>query len=77
MGTVALLDMLKETDWLVDFTSQFTSVATREHVAKADLQRRLLLVLFALGTNLGIRPSSTAVITVRPRPPCGGSAGCS
>ena len=54
-GTVALLDMLKETDWLVDFTSQFTSVATREHIPKADLQRRLLLVLFALGTNLGIR----------------------
>ncbi|MGI8590866.1 MAG: Tn3 family transposase [Nakamurella sp.] len=54
-GTVALLDMLKETDWLVDFTSHFTSVATREHIAKADLQRRLLLVLFALGTNLGIR----------------------
>jgi len=54
-GTVALLDMLKETDWLVDFTSQFTSVATRERIPKADLQRRLLLVLFALGTNLGIR----------------------
>ncbi|MDQ2737541.1 MAG: Tn3 family transposase, partial [Actinomycetota bacterium] len=54
-GTVALLDMLKETDWLVDFTSQFTSVATREHIPRAELQRRLLLVLYALGTNLGIR----------------------
>lgn len=54
-GTVALLDMLKETDWLVDFTSQFTSVATREHIPRAALQRRLLLVLYALGTNLGIR----------------------
>jgi TnpA family transposase len=54
-GTVALLDMLKETDWLVDFTSQFVSVATREQLPRTDLQRRLLLVLFALGTNLGIR----------------------
>jgi hypothetical protein len=54
-GTVALLDMLKETDWLVDLTSQFTSVATREHIPRAELQRRLLLVLYAVGTNLGIR----------------------
>ncbi len=54
-GTVALLDMLKEADWLVDFTTEFTSVASRENLPRAELQRRLLLVLFALGTNLGIR----------------------
>ncbi len=54
-GTVTLLDMLKEADWLVDFTADFTSVATRETVPRAALQRRLLLVLFALGTNLGIK----------------------
>ncbi|MDQ2738191.1 MAG: Tn3 family transposase [Actinomycetota bacterium] len=58
-GTVALLDMLKETDWLVDFTTQFTSVGTRESIPRKDLQRRLLLALYALGTNLGIR----AVVT--------------
>jgi len=54
-GTVALLDMLKETDWLVDFTSELTSVATRENIPRSQLQRRLLLVLYALGTNLGIK----------------------
>jgi hypothetical protein len=46
--------MLKEADWLVDFTSELTSVATREHIPRSQLQRRLLLVLYALGTNLGI-----------------------
>lgn len=54
-GTVTLLDMLKEADWLVDFTADFTSVATREILPRTVLQRRLLLVLFALGTNLGIK----------------------
>jgi hypothetical protein len=53
-GTVELLDILKETDWLVDFTSEFSSVATREIVPRDVLRRRLLLCLFALGTNMGI-----------------------
>ncbi|WUU94463.1 transposase [Actinoallomurus sp. NBC_01490] len=34
---------------------EFTSVATREALDKATLRRRLLLCLFALGTNMGIR----------------------
>jgi len=58
-GVVALLDVLKETDWLVDFTEEFTSVASREILDRETLRRRLLLVLFGLGTNLGIR----AVVT--------------
>lgn len=37
------------------FTSEFTPVATREAVPKAVLRRRLLPVLFALGTNRGIK----------------------
>jgi TnpA family transposase len=53
-GTVELLDILKETDWLVDFTSEFSSVASREIVPRDVLRRRLLLCLFALGTNMGI-----------------------
>jgi hypothetical protein len=53
-GTVELLDILKETDWLVDFTSEFSSIASREIVPREVLRRRLLLCLFALGTNMGI-----------------------
>jgi hypothetical protein len=54
-GTIDLLDILKDTAFLTDFTDAFTSVATREVLDRQTLNRRLLLVLFALGTNLGIR----------------------
>ena len=54
-GTVDLLDILKEADFLADLTSEFTSVARREAIPREVLRRRLLLTLFALGTNMGIR----------------------
>jgi TnpA family transposase len=54
-GTIDLLDVLKGTAFLTDFTDQFASVATREVLDRTTLHRRLLLVLFALGTNMGIR----------------------
>jgi TnpA family transposase len=54
-GTVDLLDILKETDLLTGFTEEFASVASREVVPRTTLRRRLLLVLFALGTNVGIK----------------------
>ena len=54
-GTVDLLDILKEAALLTDFTEEFPSVTTRDITDPEILQRRLLLVLFALGTNMGIR----------------------
>jgi TnpA family transposase len=54
-GTIDLLDILKDTDFLADFTTEFVSVATRENLPRDVLRRRLLLCLFALGTNMGIR----------------------
>jgi len=54
-GTLDLLDMTKDTDFLTSFTDEFVSVATREVVPRQILRQRLLLVLFALGTNMGIR----------------------
>ncbi|SFO06956.1 Transposase and inactivated derivatives, TnpA family [Streptomyces sp. cf124] len=54
-GTIELIDILKEAEFATGFTGEFTSVATREAVPKAVLRRRLLLVLFALGTNMGIK----------------------
>jgi hypothetical protein len=38
-----------------EFIAEFTSVATREMLSKDVLRRRLLLVLFGLGTNMGIK----------------------
>lgn len=54
-GVVSLLDLLKEADWLTDFHKEFSTVATREMLGPAELRKRLLLILFALGTNIGIK----------------------
>ncbi|WP_308418064.1 Tn3 family transposase [Microtetraspora fusca] len=54
-GTIDLLDILKDAAFLTRFTDEFSSVASREVLDKATVQRRLLLCLFALGTNMGIR----------------------
>jgi hypothetical protein len=54
-GTIDLLDVLKEADFLIGFTGQVASVFTREALPAGVLRRRLLLVLFALGTNVGIK----------------------
>jgi hypothetical protein len=50
-----LLDVLKEADLRVDFTRAFSSVATREVLDPDTLRRRLLLCIFALGTNAGLK----------------------
>ena len=46
--------MLKEVDYLTNFTDELTTVATRESLPHDRVRRRLLLTLFALGTNMGI-----------------------
>ena len=50
-----LLDILKETDLRADLTSVFSSSATREILDPDTLRKRLLLVLFGLGTNAGLK----------------------
>ena len=47
--------MLKDSDFLAEFTTEFTSVASREVTDRDTLRRRLLLCLFALGTNMGLK----------------------
>jgi len=54
-GTIDLLDVLKDADFLAEFTAEFTWVALREVLDRMTLQRRLLLCLFALGTNMSIK----------------------
>ena len=51
----SLLDVFKETDLQVNFTQCFRSGTDRAHMNKMTLQRRLLLCLFGLGTNVGIK----------------------
>lgn len=51
----SLLEVLKETDLRVNFTDRFRTVASREHLERSTLQRRLLLALYGLGTNTGLK----------------------
>ena len=55
-----LLDILKEADLRADFTRHFTSVAAREALDRTTLQKRLLLCLYGLGTNTGLKRVATA-----------------
>ncbi|MEV5499315.1 Tn3 family transposase [Nonomuraea fuscirosea] len=54
-GIIDLLDFVKESDFVTDFTDAFTTVATREATPRDVIRKRLLLVLYALGTNVGIK----------------------
>ena len=53
-GWTSLLNMLKETDLQVDFTRLFKSATSHENLPRDVLQKRLLLCLYALGTNTGL-----------------------
>ena len=50
-----LLDMFKEADLRIGFTELFKSPTPRENLDRETLQRRLLLCLYGLGTNAGIK----------------------
>lgn len=51
----SLLDILKETDLRTGFSSFFKSPTGREHLVRFTLQKRLLLSLYGLGTNTGLK----------------------
>jgi len=55
--TTGLLDVLKEADLRVGFTDLFVTSATREILDRDTLRRRLLLCLYGLGTNAGLKGS--------------------
>ncbi|MEL6490071.1 MAG: Tn3 family transposase [Cyanobacteria bacterium J06621_3] len=54
-SVLPLLDVLKETECRLQFTEHFKSMASREALPAGELRKRLLLCLYALGTNLGIK----------------------
>jgi hypothetical protein len=54
-GTVPLLDMLTETALHTGCLDAFAPVGTRGEIAAATLFQRLLLTVYAYGTNTGIR----------------------
>ena len=50
-----LLDVLKEAELRVGFTDEFRSAAGVEKIDRDTLQRRILLCLYGMGTNTGLR----------------------
>ncbi len=50
-----LLDILKEADLRVHLTEVFHTLGNREILDKETLQRRLILCLYGLGTNTGLK----------------------
>ncbi|NET03612.1 MAG: Tn3 family transposase [Symploca sp. SIO2B6] len=57
----SLLDILKETDLRVNFTRNFKSMGTREMIERETLQKRLLLCLYSMGTNTGLKRINTGI----------------
>ncbi len=51
----SLLDILKEADLREGFTDCFKSLASREALDRQTIQKRLLLCLYGLGTNTGLK----------------------
>ena len=50
----SLLDIIKEVDFRADFTGSFKSLTGQQRMPQDELQKRLLLCLFGLGTNTGL-----------------------
>jgi TnpA family transposase len=59
-GMNNLLDILKETDLRLGFSELFKSATVRENLDRPVLQKRLLLCLYALGTNSGLKRISNS-----------------
>jgi hypothetical protein len=55
----SLLDILKETDLRVNFTSYFGGTGNREILLPSVVQKRSLLCLYGLGTNIGLKQVSS------------------
>lgn len=52
---VKLIDMLKEADLRIGFTDTFRTLATHQRLDPDTVQKRLLLCLYGLGTNTGLK----------------------
>ena len=59
-GTINLIDILKESELQIEFTNLVQTVASRESIPREVLQFRILLCLYAIGTNTGLKCVSSA-----------------
>lgn len=59
-GTINLIDLLKESDLQIELTNLIHTVASRENIPREVLQFRILLCLYGIGTNTGLKCVSSA-----------------
>ena len=59
-----LIDILKEADLRLGFTQCFKTAADRQAIPQSEAQRRLLLCLYGLGTNAGLKRVSAGRLEV-------------
>jgi TnpA family transposase len=59
-GTINLIDILKESDLQIELTNLIHTVASRENIPRDVLQFRILLCLYGIGTNTGLKCVSSA-----------------
>lgn len=52
---ISLMDILKENDFRIGFTREFSALQGDERLDTFELQKKLLMVLFGYGTNTGIK----------------------
>ena len=57
---IHLIDILKESDLRINFTKELETVGKSSSILASDLQKRLLLCIFAIGSNTGIKRISIA-----------------
>ncbi len=57
---VPLIDILKEVDFRVGFTKNFEGLGVYSAIPKESLQKRLLVCLYGLGSNIGLKRLATS-----------------
>jgi TnpA family transposase len=59
-SSIHLIDILKESDLRINFTKELETVGKSSSILSSDLQKRLLLCIFGIGSNTGLKRISVA-----------------
>ena len=59
-SSIHLIDILKECDLRISFTKELETIGKSSNINPSDLQKRLLLCIFGIGSNTGLKRISIA-----------------
>ncbi len=59
-SSINLIDILKECDLLINFTEQMETIGRNSNIDPTELRKRLLLCLYGIGSNTGLKRISIA-----------------